>query len=100
LVICNSDTLVCVRNDEMIKRFEGESGRRTLIETLREQKIVAGNDPGEAAVHPSDEGGPRALFHVRRSEKPKWLLSPRRASSALKFKNNDGARLRRCDFAA
>jgi CRP/FNR family transcriptional regulator, cyclic AMP receptor protein len=27
----------------MIKRFEGENGRRTLIETLREQKIVAGN---------------------------------------------------------
>lgn len=27
----------------MIKRFEGEGGRRTLVETLREQKIVAGN---------------------------------------------------------
>lgn len=27
----------------MIKRFEGESGRRTLIEALREQKIVAGS---------------------------------------------------------
>jgi CRP/FNR family transcriptional regulator, cyclic AMP receptor protein len=27
----------------MIKRFEGENGRRSLIETLRDQKIVAGN---------------------------------------------------------
>lgn len=27
----------------MIKRFEGENGRRTLIETLRDQKIVGGN---------------------------------------------------------
>ena len=27
----------------MIKRFEGESGRRTLTETLRDQKIVAGD---------------------------------------------------------
>ena len=27
----------------MIERFDGEGGRRTLIETLREQKIVSGN---------------------------------------------------------
>ena len=27
----------------MIKRFEGESGRRTLVDTLKDQKIVAGN---------------------------------------------------------
>ena len=29
----------------MIKRFEGENGKRTLVETLRDQKIVAGNAP-------------------------------------------------------
>jgi len=32
-----------IRKNKMIKRFEGESGKRTLVETLRDQKIVAGN---------------------------------------------------------
>ena len=27
----------------MIQRFEGEAGRRTLAEALREQKLVAGD---------------------------------------------------------